>query len=60
MKLMYIPFLSFRGKTPSLLFMRREEKDPCFVKNIQASYTRDIFFCNRADEAVFLKSYFVP
>jgi hypothetical protein len=39
----YIPFLSLRQKTPSLLFMLRKEKDPCFVKismlhkNIKAS-----------------------
>jgi hypothetical protein len=30
---MYIPFLSLRRKTPSLLFMLRKEELFCFVKN---------------------------
>jgi hypothetical protein len=53
-------FLAFSKKTPSLLFMLHKEENPCFVKismlrkNLPASYTKDPFFCNRADEAVFL------
>jgi hypothetical protein len=30
---MYIPFLAFGEKTPSLLFMLRKEELLCFVKN---------------------------
>jgi hypothetical protein len=30
---MYVPFLSLRRKTPSLLFMLRKEELLCFVKN---------------------------
>jgi hypothetical protein len=46
-------FLAFGEKTPSLLFMLRKEKYPCFAK-------RDPFFCDKADEAVFPEAYFVP
>jgi hypothetical protein len=42
----HIPFLAFGEKTPSLLFMLRKEKDPCFVK-------REIPSCDKADKTVF-------
>jgi hypothetical protein len=62
---MYIPFLSLRQKTPSLLFMLRKEELLCFVKksskhrkNINASSTIDFFLHIRADEVVFLQNLF--
>jgi hypothetical protein len=40
-------------KTPSLLFMLRKERDPCFVKG-------EIPSCDKADKIVFPEAYFVP
>jgi hypothetical protein len=54
---MYIPFLSLRRKTPSLLFMLRK-KSSNHGKNINASSTIDFFLHIRADEAVFLQNLF--
>jgi hypothetical protein len=62
----YIPFLSLRRKTPSLLFMLRKEELLCFVKkksfnrrkNINASSSIDFFLHIKADEAVFLQNLF--
>jgi hypothetical protein len=52
-------FLAFDEKTPSLLFMLHKEKGPRFEKISMLRKKRDPFFCDRADEAVFLKAYFV-
>jgi hypothetical protein len=36
-----------------------KKKNPCFVK-ISMLCKKDPFFCDKADEAVFLEAYFVP
>jgi hypothetical protein len=60
MKLTYIRFLVFGEKTPSLLFMLRKEKDPCFVKKDIHVSQREIPSCDKADRTVFPEAYFVP
>jgi hypothetical protein len=60
MKLTYIPFLSLREKTPSLLFMLRKERDPCFVKKDIHALQRETPSCDKAEKTVFPEAYFVP
>jgi hypothetical protein len=62
---LYIPFLSLRQKTPSLLFMLGKEelfmlrkKSSNHRKNINASSAIYFFIHIRADEAVFLQNLF--
>jgi hypothetical protein len=60
MKLTYIPFLAFGEKTPSLLFMLRKEKDPCFVTEDICASQREIPSCDKAYKTLFPEAYFVP
>jgi hypothetical protein len=51
--------LAFGEKTPSLLFMLRKEKNSCFVK-ISMLRKEGSLLCDKADEVLFPKAYFVP
>jgi hypothetical protein len=60
MKLIYISFLAFDEKTPSLLFMLCKEKDSCFVKKDNHVSQKEIPSYDKADKIVFPEAYFAP